>query len=435
MRLPLPLSALLLLTAWPAAAQTAPEIARMRAAIAADQPRNVALLERLVNQNSGTLNLPGVRAAGDMLIPEFEALGFTVAWVDQAAVGRAGHLVATHKGNGRGKRVLMIGHLDTVFEPSSPFQRFARKGDTAVGPGVGDMKGGDVIIVAALRAMHAAGTLRDADIVVYLVGDEERTGTPLDTARGGLIAAGQWADVALEYENLAVENGRDMGTIARRSATSWTLRATGKPGHSSAIGRGNRNWGAIYEAARILDAFRRELPEDHATFNVGVIGGGTPADIDRAELTVTATGKTNIIAETVIARGDLRTLTAEQDTRLRARMTAIVAQHLPDTTAELSFGDTYPPVAPTAGNRALLATLNAVNRNLGLPQMGELDPARRGAADSGFTAAYADTLGGLGIDGHGAHAEGEDADLSSIPRQALRSAALITRLSRERRPQ
>jgi len=405
----------------------------MRAAIAADEARNVALLERLVNQNSGTLNLPGVRATGDMLQPELRELGFATEWVDQAAVGRAGHLVATHTGNGRGRRVLMIGHLDTVFEPASPFQRFERRGNRAVGPGVGDMKGGDVIIVAALRAMRAAGTLKDADIVVYLVGDEERTGTPLATSRAGLIAAGRWADVVLEYENLAVEDGRDMGTIARRSATNWTLRTRGTTGHSSWVGREDRNWGAIYEMARIVDTFRRELPERDATFNVGVIGGGTPVEIDRAELTVTATGKTNIIAEGAIARGDLRTLTPEQDARLRAKMVEIVARHLPDTAAELTFGDTYPPVAPTAGNRALLATLNAVNRDLRLPEMGELDPARRGAADSGFTAAYADTLGGLGIDGRGAHADGEDADLSSIARQALRSAALVTRLSRERR--
>ena len=417
----------------PAAAQTAPEIAKMRAAIAADRERNVALLERLVNQNSGTLNLAGVRAAGDILRPEFERLGFTVAWIDQAAAGRAGHLVATHRGNGRGKRMLLIGHLDTVFEPTSPFQRFERKGDTAVGPGVGDMKGGDVIIVAALRALAAAGPLKDAAFGVYLVGDEERTGTPLATARGGLIAAGKAADVVLEYENLVVDDGRDMGTVARRSATNWTLRTKGRAGHSGGVGRGNRNWGAIYEMTRILDAFRRELPEENATFNVGVIGGGTPAQIDAAELTVTASGKTNIIAETGIARGDLRTLTPEQDTRLREKMAAIVAAHLADTDAALTFGDTYPPVAPTAGNRALLATLNALNRQLGLSEMGEVEPARRGAADSGFTAPYADTLAGLGIDGVGSHAPGESADLASIPRQALRSAALMTRLSRERR--
>ena len=79
-----------------------------------------------------------------------------------AETGRAGHIVATHKGNGRGKKMLLIGHLDTVFEPDSPFQRFVRKGDNAAeGPGAGDDKGGMVVMVAALRAMQAAGTLEE----------------------------------------------------------------------------------------------------------------------------------------------------------------------------------------------------------------------------------------------------------------------------------
>ena len=217
-------------------------------------------------------------AVGAMMRAELEPLGFTVRWVDMAETGRAGHIVAEHRGNGRGKRLLLIGHLDTVFEPSSPFQRFIREGDRATGPGVGDDKGGLVVIVAALRAMQAAGTLRDADIRIVLTGDEERPGAPVAVARRDLIEAGRWADVALEFENLASENGRDYGTIARRSSTSWTLRTGGRTGHSSGIFGEGLGYGAIYEMARILDAFRRELPEPNLTYNVGVIGGGTPAD-------------------------------------------------------------------------------------------------------------------------------------------------------------
>ena len=192
---------------------------RLRAAIADDQPHAIALLERLVNQNSGSLNLPGVTAVGEMVRAELEPLGFDVQWIDMRATGRAGHLVATHKGNGRGKRVLMIGHLDTVFEPDSPFQRFVRNGDRATGPGIGDDKGGVVIIIGALRAMHAAGSLRDADIKVILTGDEESAGTPLQAARADLVAAGKWADVALEYEGLIVDGGQDYATVARRGVT------------------------------------------------------------------------------------------------------------------------------------------------------------------------------------------------------------------------
>lgn len=403
---------------------------RMRASIAADGPHAIALLERLVNQNSGSLNLSGVKAVGDMVRAELESLGFEVQWIDLRATGRAGHLVATHVGNGRGKRVLLIGHLDTVFEPDSPFQRFVRNGDTATGPGIGDDKGGVVVIVAALRAMHAAGTLRDADIKVVLTGDEESAGTPLDAARADLVAAGKWADVALEYEGLIVDGGREYATVARRGVTDWELATTGISGHSSGVFGESLGYGANYELVRILDAFRRELPEPDLSFNVGLMVGGTPARLEPDGAHGSAAGKTNIIAERAVARGDLRTLTPDQEARTRARMQAIVAQHLPKTGATLAFEDSYPPMAPTEGNRALLALLNQVNADLGLPAMGEWDPARRGAADSSFVAADADVLAGLGADGSGAHAEGETVDLASIPRQALRSAVLITRLSR-----
>ncbi len=428
------LSLLLLSIASPAEARLTAQERRMSQVVEQEKDRSIQLLERLVNQNSGTLNLPGVEAVAQMLRPEFEQLGFEVRWVPMRETGRAGHLVATHRGNGRGRRMLLIGHLDTVFEPSSPFQRFERQGSRATGPGIGDDKGGIVVIVAALRAMQSAGTLREADIQVVLTGDEERPGTPIATARRDLIESGRWADVALEFENLASENGRDYGTTARRSSGSWTLTTRGRTGHSSGIFNESLGYGAIYEMARILDTFRRELPEANLTFNVGVIGGGTPATIDEQGLNVTASGKTNIVAETAIARGDIRSLTGEQDARIRARMTQIAAQHLPQTQAELVFNEGgYPPMAPTQGNRAVLARLNQVNRDLGLPEMPEYDPARRGAADSSFVANDADVLAGLGIAGGGAHAEGEWVDLDSLTRQATRAAVLMTRLSRERR--
>jgi len=429
-----PFLLLLALLAVPAAAQArlTPEEQRMTAAVDAEQGRTIALLERLVNQNSGSLNLEGVRAIGQMMREELEPLGFNVRWVDMRETGRAGHIVATHPG--RGRNVLLIAHLDTVFEPDSPFQRFARNGGRATGPGIGDDKGGLVVIVAALRAMQAAGTLRNANITIVLTGDEERTGSPIAVARRDLIEAGRVADFALEFENLARDGGQDVGSVARRSSTNWTIAARGQTGHSSGVCGAQMGCGAIYELARILDAFRRELPEPYLTYNVGVLAGGTPAALDESGFRATAQGKTNVVAEIAIARGDLRSLTPEQDARVRARMQAIVAQHLPNTSAEMVFNeDGYPPMAPTAGNRALLARLNVVNRDLGLADMAELDPARRGAADSAFVAADVDTLAGMGAAGGNTHAEGEWVDLDSLPRQAKRAAILITRLTRERR--
>lgn len=422
----------LLATTLPATAQTGAE-AKMAATVAGETDRHVALLEKLVNQNSGSLNIDGVTKVGAMVRAELEPLGFAVEWIDMKETGRAGHLVATHKGNGKGKRVLLIAHLDTVFEPESPFQTFVRTGDRATGPGVGDDKGGIVVIVAAMRAMQAAGTLKHADIKIVLTGDEERTGSPLALARRDLVEAGKWADVALEYENLAREDGKDTGTIARRSSTNWTLTATGRTGHSSGVFGESLGYGAAYELARILDEFRRTLPEPNLTFNVGVMAAGTPATLADNNYQMSAGGKTNIVAAQAVARGDLRALTPEQEAKARAAMQAIVAQNLPGTSAKLDFQEGYPPMAPTEGNRALLAKLNAVNRDLRLPEMAEMDPARRGAADSAFVAAHVDTLAGLGVAGGGAHAENEWIDLTSIPLQALRSAAFITRLSREKR--
>lgn len=432
MRLRLIAAALLVAASVPAAAQLSEAELAMTKTIDAEQARTIGFLETMVNQNSGTLNLLGVEAVGKMVRAELEPLGFDVKWIPLPETGRAGHIFATHKGSGRGKKMVLIAHLDTVFEPDSPFQTFKREGDRAIGPGVADDKGGIAIIVAALRAMHQAGTLKDADIVVALTGDEERPGSPIDKVRADLIAAGKWADVALEFEGLATAGDKDFATIARRSSTSWTLKTTGRTGHSSGVFGEGLGFGAIYEMARILDAFREELREPNLTYNVGVIGGGTPAAIDEQGLKIAASGKTNIVAETAIARGDLRSLTDEQDTRVRAKMQAIVAKHLSGTGAELTFAeDGYPPMAPTDGNRALLVTLNRVNRDMGLPEMAEWDPAKRGAADISFVAKDTDGLAGMGPAGEKSHAPGESVDLPSIARQAKRAAILMSRLAQE----
>ena len=410
----------------------------MIARIDAEQDRTLAMLEKWVNQNSGSLNIDGVTKVGEMLRAELEPLGFKVQWIDMRATGRAGHIVATHKGNGKGKKLLLIGHLDTVFEPDSPFQRWTRRGNDGEGPGAADDKGGMAVMVAALRAMQAAGTLKNADIEIVLTGDEEDSGNPIDLARRDLVAAGKRADVALDFEGLAQDVGPtglvDMGSIARRSSGSWTLTVRAKSGHSSGILTRESGSGAIYELARIIDSFRRELPEDKLTFNVGLVGGGATAKLDEGRIRLEATGKTNIIPAIAVARGDLRALSQEQIDRAQAKMRAIVAKPLNGATATIDFDkDGYPPMAPTAGNRALLARLNAVNADLGLPAMGELDPVKRGAGDISFVAADVDGLVGLGPASRGDHAPGETVDIASIWRQAKRAAILMSRLAGERR--
>src|SRR3954465_5985242 len=151
----------------------------------------LALLERVVNINSGTNNVAGVRAVGDIFAKEFQSLGFTVR-LEQGSPNRGRHLVAEHPA--AGPKILLIGHLDTVFEPTSPFQKFEKLNDsTARGPGVIDMKGGDVIIVHALKALRDAGQLDRMNVVVVMTGDEESAGRPLDEARRALVKAAQGA--------------------------------------------------------------------------------------------------------------------------------------------------------------------------------------------------------------------------------------------------
>jgi glutamate carboxypeptidase len=287
-------------------------------------------------------------------------------------------------------------------------------------------------MLGALRAMQAAGTLKSANIEIVLTGDEEDSGEPVEISRGDLIAAGKRADVALDFEGLAVEDGRDMGSISRRSSNSWTLTTTGRSGHSSRIFSDTAGEGAIYEMARIIATFRKDLPEPNLTFNVGLIAGGQSADFDKDRLRVAATGKTNIIPSIAVARGDFRTLSQDQTERVRSKMTAIVAAHAPGTGATISFEEGYPAMAPTDGNHMLLTKLNGVNADLGLPDMPPLDPLKRGAGDISFVAADTDGLVGLGLASTGDHAPGETADLDSIRRQAKRAAILMTRLSGER---
>ena len=433
LRFPL-LFALAITAAAPAAADLSRPERAMIATVDAEQQRTLGMLEKWVNQNSGSLNIEGVTKVGEMLRAELEPLGFTVEWIDMKATGRAGHILARHAGKAGGKRLLLIGHLDTVFEPDSPFQRWARKGNDGEGPGAGDDKGGMAVMIAALRAMKTAGTLKNANIEIVLTGDEEDSGAPIEIARRDLIAAGKRADAALDFEGLAQEDGKDMGSIARRSAGSWTLTVSAKSGHSSSVCMGSMGCGANYALIDIVDRFRRELPEDKLTFNVGLMGGGATVKLDDGRIRLDATGKTNIIAATAVARGDLRALSQEQIDRVQAKMKAIVARPLPRATATIEFDtDGYPPMTPTAGNKALLDRLNGVNRDLGLEPMGTLDPVKRGAGDISFVAADVDGLIGLGPASRGDHAPGETVDISSIWRQAKRAAILMSRLGAEKR--
>jgi len=402
---------------------------RIVSSVDANSPAGVSLLERLVNINSGTHNFAGVRAVADALAPEFQKLGFTTRWSDGTSWSRAGHLIAEWKGNGTGRKLLLIGHLDTVFERDSPFQRFERVGtDSARGPGIADMKGGNVVMLLALKALKDAGLLEQLQVTAVITGDEEDSGRPIATARADLTSAADWADIALGFEN--GPEAPHVAVIARRGSTTWWLRTSGTPSHSSQVFRPEVGSGAIYEMARVLAAFHDSLSNDPPlTFNPGVMVGGTTVTFDAVQNRGTAFGKTNVVAESAYVAGDLRALTPEQLARAKATMQRLAARHYPRTNAVLTIDDGYPPFAPTDGNRRLLAILDQGSRDAGLPSVGPVDPARAGAADISFVAGRVEAaLDGLGLKGRADHTVNETADLNMLAVQAKRAAILMARL-------
>jgi len=324
----------------------------------------------------------------------------------------------------------LIGHMDTVFEKDSPFQTYTVNGHIAIGPGVNDMKGGLVDMLYALKALQAAGVLKQMEMTIVLSGDEEAHGEPAEIARWDMLAAAKHSDVALEFEGTPRFDGVFYGSISRRSSIAWKIETSGETGHSSGIFSDGKGYGAIYELTRILDTFRTQLPEQYLTFNVGMVLGGTTVNVNKDGIAGSASGKDNIIPPAAFASGDIRAISNEQSDRIEKKMEAIVAQHLPKTSATINFGEGYPAMAPTAESRALLGILNQVNQSLGFAKMPELDPMKRGAGDIAFVSPPLPGLAGIGATGEGAHAPGETIDLSAQPINTKRAALLMYELSR-----
>jgi len=396
---------------------------RIVAAVDANQAAALSMIEETVNIRSATENHAGVRKAGDVFARALEALGFETRWVDlPPQVGRAGHLVAVHRGT-RGKRLLLIGHLDTVLQGEA----FRVEGDRAYGTGIADMKGGNVIVVEALRALHATGALKGRQVIVVFTGDEEDTGEPQSESRRALLEAAAESDVALAFEG----SSPGVAAIGRRGIGTWRLHVTGEQAHSSGIFRESGGYGAIFETARILDRFRIDLPEQYLTYNPSVVVGGTSVAFDPATSSGTALGKTNVMPREAYVAGDIRFLTAEQFEATRAKMEAIVTDNLPKTSASIEVEKGFPSMAPTNGNRRVLAVLDAVSRDLGAGPIAAQDPGERGAGDISFvcTGRLA-CLDGLGAMGDRAHAPGEYMEVSSLRLLTQRAALLMYRLTR-----
>lgn len=393
-----------------------------------NMPYSWKLLKESVNINSGTFNIAGVKKVGALYKKELEALGFTVEWVKLPdSLKRAGHLVASKKGT-KGKKLFLIGHLDTVFEPYMPANAFKQISDSlATGQGVNDMKGGDVIIISALKALHQQGLLRDASITVYMTGDEENAGYPKEISRGDFIKRAQHHEIALAFETATSLN---IVATARRGASSWQVEVDGKQGHSSGV-FGAGGYGAIYEAARIINSFRERLgKQEFLTFNPGLFIGGSEVNYNKPAQKGEVSGKTNIISPKTVIIGDLRFLTEGQKDSARETMREIVSQNLAGTKASISFEDGIPSMPPTSGNVALVKVVSAISERMGLGPVQAGNPGSRGAGDISYVAKYLDCLDGLGASGKGAHAPGETINTKKYPLLIGRTALLLFQLTR-----
>lgn len=393
-------------------------------------PQALKEIEQAVNINSGSLNIEGVKKVGALTSEQLKAIGFKVEWLDGSAFNRAGHVLATHESkNPDAIKILMIGHLDTVFAKNDNFTTYKQlDADIASGPGVADMKGGNTIIITALKSLQALNLLENVSIKVLLTGDEESSGRPLSLSKQAIVDAAIWADVALGYEN--GDNNIKTAMAARRGYTGWTLNVTANAAHSSQIFSESVGYGAIYEASRILNDFREQLAtQPNLTFNPGLIVGGTNADYDSANSSATAFSKSNVIAQTVHVAGDLRALSPKQVESAKRVMLQIVAKNLDGSKAELIFEDGYPPMALTDGNKKLLELYSDASHDLGFNKVVAANPRNAGAADISFAANHVDmALDGLGLMGSGAHTKNETADLTSLNKNTAKTALLIYRL-------
>lgn len=399
-------------------------------AIDGNNSEYIELLKEIVDMNSGTMNFDGVKDVGMRLLKEFESLGMKARWVDGKAFNRAGHLVATNDGL-KGPRMLLIGHLDTVFEPSSPFQSHEMLNDSTMkGPGVVDMKGGNVIILAALRALKDANLLKDMRIEVIMTGDEEKSGRPLDLSKKDIVDGAKRSDIALAFEN--GDGNPKTIVVARRGSVGWTLKVQGNAAHSSQVFTDKVGVGAIYEASRILLEFYQKLSsEENLTFNPGVILGGTSTSYDAGQSGGSAYGKTNVVAQDVTVAGDIRAVSLEQLEKAKQIMQEIARNNLSGTSAELTFSDGgYPPLTPSEGNYQLLQYYSNVSVDLGFGTVDPVHPRNAGAADVSFTSGYVDmAIDGMGLSGKDGHTINETGNLNMFSVQTKRAAVLMYRLS------
>ena len=362
----------------------------------------VALLERLVNTDTGSYDKPGIDQAILLIREHLDALAFNTQIIDFP--DRGNHLLARKPG--RSERVMMLlGHCDTVFPAGTAAERpFRIEGSRAHGPGVADMKGGLVVLIHALAAVKNTqpDVWDDLGFLVIINSDEELSSA---TSRGMIETEAKQAGAIC-----VLEPARPGGEYVtqRKGHGYYTLRVTGKSAHAGS--QPELGASAIHELCQM--GTKIQALTDFATgltLNIGVIRGGI---------------RPNVVADFAEAEIDVRIRKIEDAELVEQALREIAANHrIPGTRAELRGMIDWPPMQQTAANLRLFELVQRAGSELGL----ELKHTSTGAASDGnYASQFAPTIDGMGPRGDGTHSPNEFIELPTLVERAKVLARFIT---------
>ena len=383
-----------------------PDTIALRRTIAARQPRFLADLESLVNIDCGSYTPDGVNRVADLVA---EALGELDARVD-----RVGHAPADGQRQlgdlvigritGEGPRLLLIGHMDTVFDPGTAAARpYRSSNDRATGPGVTDMKAGLLSGLHAIAALHASG---ERPSITFIANPDEEIGSPFSTPIIRELAPQHDAVLVLEC---ARANGDIVS--ARKGIADYHLELVGRAAHAGVEPEKGRS--AILEAAhQVLAMHGLNGRWPSVTLNAGVIHGGT---------------RPNVVPERCELQVDLRAATVDDFDAASAEVERLAASPTVEgVTADLRLIAGHPPMEKSEASARMVGLAVAIAADLGFDLQ---DAATGGASDANTTAALGiPTLDGLGPVGGDDHSVDEWLDLASVVPRTTLLAAIIARM-------